>query len=236
MKTLFLGQAIAHPTIAHERGVVLKSDDAQEGITLTILAGCTVKITDDSFNDARATGPLTFVIEKDAKLFYDMSTVDDPRYDEAITSCDELYDAIDKKLTFRFVGPGASADIRCICYGKGKRVISLRTMQHHVAPNTKSNLLIKGVFDGQAKLIANNLIRIEEGAQQVDAREMNKNLLLSDQARVITIPKLEVHADDVSAQHGASISRLSADELFYCQSRGMSQAQASTFLIKSFLS
>lgn len=194
-----------------------------------------VTIVDDTQHTQWDTLPVSFIVARDTQLIYRLTVVDDPRYAEGFVGNETPCDYIDKKLTFKLNGPGATAELSCVCFGSGSRVISLRTMQHHVVGDTSSNLLIKGALEGNAKLICNNLIRIEENAQKVVAKEMNKNLLLSDQARVITIPKLEVYADDVSALHGASISRLNDNDIFYCQSRGMSYEQATEFLINSFL-
>ena len=142
---------------------------------------------------------------------------------------------IEKKLTVSCRGRGAQADLSYLILGRGNETFSLTTVQGHQAPHSKSNLSIKGVFFDQARLITNNLIRIEKGADHVQAREENKNLLLGSRARVITIPKLEVHANEVHCQHGAAVSRIDEAQLFYLESRGLSHDQAQQLLIESFL-
>lgn len=139
------------------------------------------------------------------------------------------------ELVFHLVGQGAQADVTFLFYATQMAAYRLKTVQQHDAPHTKSNLVVKGVITDQARLLCDNLIRIEKTGQGSNAAQVNKNLLLSTHARVVTIPKLEVFADDVSAAHGAAISRISDSDLFYCQSRGIDKKEAHDFLIQSFL-
>src|SRR5436190_1119631 len=85
--------------------------------------------------------------------------------------------------------------------------------------NISIKLTIKSVLFDESRLYCENLIRIEKDAQKVVASEQNKNLLIGEKSRVVSIPKLEVEANDVSCQHGAAISKLNNDHLFYLQSR-----------------
>jgi Fe-S cluster assembly protein SufD len=92
----------------------------------------------------------------------------------------------------------------------------------------------KAIVDGKAHSVFNGRVAVAQKAQQTNASQINRNLLLSDKARVDTKPQLEIVADDVKCAHGATVSQLQADEIFYLQSRGISPAQAQRLLIYAF--
>ncbi len=140
-----------------------------------------------------------------------------------------------KSLNFEFIGEGTNAKIKCFYEGKGNQKSRITTLQHHKASNSFSDLEIRGVFHDEASFYCENLIRIEKGIQKVSAREHNKNLLIGDMAKVVSIPKLEIEAHDVSCQHGSAISRLNNEHLFYLKSRGINLDEAKKTLIKAFL-
>lgn len=140
----------------------------------------------------------------------------------------------DKNITVNLNGENADAKILGAIMGeKGK--ITINTFQHHRAPNTKSDLLIKGVFAGHAKYDYEGLIKIDPKAQKSNAYQKNNNLLLSDKAHVDTSPKLEILADDVRCTHGATVGRMDEEELFYLMSRGIPKKEAEKLVISGFL-
>ncbi|MFA6391555.1 MAG: SufD family Fe-S cluster assembly protein [Patescibacteria group bacterium] len=140
----------------------------------------------------------------------------------------------DKNITINLEGDGAEARILGAILGsKGKT--NINTFQHHRAPNTKSDLLIKGVFLNQTSYQYEGLIKIDPKAQKSNAYQKNNNLLLSDQAHVDTSPKLEILADDVRCTHGATVGRIDEEELFYLMSRGISRKEAEKLVISGFL-
>lgn len=104
----------------------------------------------------------------------------------------------------------------------------------HRQPHCTSRQLYKGVLDGKSHAVFNGKVFVRHGAQQTDAQQTNKNLLLSEEARVDTKPQLEIFADDVKCTHGAAIGQLSEDELFYLESRGINPALARNMLTYGF--
>ena len=104
----------------------------------------------------------------------------------------------------------------------------------HRQPNCTSRQLYKGILDGKSRAVFNGKVFVRHGAQQTDAQQTNKNLLLSNQAEVDTKPQLEIFADDVKCTHGAAIGQLSEDELFYLESRGINPALARNMLTYGF--
>jgi Fe-S cluster assembly protein SufD len=91
----------------------------------------------------------------------------------------------------------------------------------HQQPHCNSHQLYKGILDGNGRAVFNGKIFVREGAQKTDARQTNKNLLLSDKARVDTKPQLEIYADDVKCAHGAAVGQIDPEELFYLETRGI---------------
>ena len=91
----------------------------------------------------------------------------------------------------------------------------------HKQPHCNSHQLYKGILDGNGRAVFNGKIFVREGAQKTDAMQTNKNLLLSDKARVDTKPQLEIFADDVKCAHGAAVGQIDPEELFYLETRGI---------------
>jgi Fe-S cluster assembly protein SufD len=101
-------------------------------------------------------------------------------------------------------------------------------------PYGQTNQLHKCIVNGKAHGIFNGKILVPQAAQQTNANQLSRTLLLSPQARIDTKPQLEITADDVKCSHGATISQLSDDEMFYLQSRGLDPATSRTLLINAF--
>ena len=104
----------------------------------------------------------------------------------------------------------------------------------HRQPHCTSHQLYKGILDGKSRAVFNGKVFVREGAQQTDARQTNRNLLLSTEARVDTKPQLEIFADDVKCAHGATVGQLEDEELFYLASRGLHPDIARNLLTYGF--
>lgn len=123
-------------------------------------------------------------------------------------------------------------------------LFALRGEQHadqhvnllHNAAHTTSDQLFKMVLDDESRGVFTGRLEIAKDAQKVDASQLNKNLVLSKKSHVDTRPQLIVHADDVKCAHGATVGQLSSDEVFYLQSRGLTQARAQKILCHAFAS
>ncbi|MCH9618574.1 MAG: hypothetical protein SP4CHLAM5_07070 [Chlamydiia bacterium] len=106
----------------------------------------------------------------------------------------------------------------------------------HLAEETKSRQHYQGVCDEAARASFEGQIYVDQIAQKTDSYQLSKHLLIGDKARAFSKPNLEVFADDVIASHGATISELNEEELFYLTSRGISKEQARVLLKQGFLS
>lgn len=104
----------------------------------------------------------------------------------------------------------------------------------HQLPNCQSHQTYKGIVDGRARAVFNGKVFVRENASGTDARQSNKNLLLSNDARVDTKPQLEIFNDDVKCAHGATVGQLEEEELFYLLSRGLNESLARNLLTYGF--
>jgi len=104
----------------------------------------------------------------------------------------------------------------------------------HKQPYCNSHQLYKGILDGNGRAVFNGKIFVRPGAQKTDAMQTNKNLLLSNEARVDTKPQLEIFADDVKCAHGAAVGQIDQEELFYLETRGLNPALARNLLTYGF--
>jgi Fe-S cluster assembly protein SufD len=104
----------------------------------------------------------------------------------------------------------------------------------HTKAHGTSRQLHKAIVDGQARAVFNGRIFVRPGAQQTDAQQQSRNLLLSEEAQVDTKPELEIFADDVKCAHGAAVGALDPEELFYLQSRGLNPITARNLLTYGF--
>jgi len=131
-------------------------------------------------------------------------------------------------------GEKAHAELNGLSVLNGEQQAYDHTVIDHAVPNCTSEQFYKGILEGHSKSEFDGTIVIRRGAQQSNASQLNKNLLLSDDAKVITRPQLKIDADDVKCSHGATVGQLSEEELFYIRSRGLSHAQARAILTFGF--
>ena len=129
-------------------------------------------------------------------------------------------------------------NIETLMYGlyltRGDQVVDNHTAIYHDHPNCNSWEVYKGVMDGDSRAVFNGKVFVRPEAQKTDAKQTNRNLLLSDGARVHTKPQLEIFADDVKCTHGATVGQLDDVALFYLRSRGIGEAAARTLLTYAF--
>lgn len=104
----------------------------------------------------------------------------------------------------------------------------------HRKPHCTSHQLYKGILDGKSRAVFNGKVFVRHDAQKTDAMQTNKNLLLSNEARVDTKPQLEILADDVKCAHGAAVGQIDEDELFYLKARGIHPDLARNLLTYGF--
>jgi len=131
-------------------------------------------------------------------------------------------------------GEGAECTLNGLYLAAGKQHVDNHTVIDHVQPHCASRELYKGILDDQSSAVFNGTIIVRKDAQKTDARQSNKNLLLSEGATINSKPQLEINADDVKCAHGTSIGHLDDDSVYYLRSRGVGLAEARTVLTYGF--
>jgi Fe-S cluster assembly protein SufD len=119
--------------------------------------------------------------------------------------------------------------------GNGSQHLDFDTTQEHAAPNTTSDLAFRGVLEESATAVWRGMIRVDPGAQQTDAFQESRNLLLSKSAHADAIPGLEIEANDVRCTHAAAVAQIDAEQLHYLRSHGLADEQAKRLIIEGFL-
>jgi Fe-S cluster assembly protein SufD len=139
------------------------------------------------------------------------------------------------RMETRLSGPGSSARVTGAYAGNGSQHLDFDTTQEHAAPNTTSDLAFRGVLEESATAVWRGMIRVDRGAQQTDAFQESRNLLLSKSAHADAIPGLEIEADDVRCTHAAAVAQIDAEQLHYLRSHGLPDEQAKRLIIEGFL-
>jgi Fe-S cluster assembly protein SufD len=133
-------------------------------------------------------------------------------------------------------GEGIDCILNGLYLAEGRQVIDNHMRVEHAKPHCASHELYKGVLDGAARSVFNGLIHVHPGAQKTDAKQSNRNLLLSSSAIANSNPQLEIFADDVKCTHGSTVGQLDEDAIFYLRSRGIGQEAARSLLTYAFAS
>jgi Fe-S cluster assembly protein SufD len=134
----------------------------------------------------------------------------------------------------RLDGPAAECDVHGLFMVDGSRQADLYTVIEHVAPNTRSNELVRGVATGRGRGAFNGRIVVGAGASKTDSQQSSRNLILSPLAEINTRPQLEILTDDVKCSHGATTGALDANQMFYLLSRGIDPDTARGLLTFAF--
>ncbi len=133
-------------------------------------------------------------------------------------------------------GEGCRTSLNGLYVTHNSQHVDNHTRIDHARPHCDSRELYKGILNDKSTGVFNGKIVVRQDAQKTNAKQTNKNLLLSEDALVDATPQLEIFADDVKCTHGATIGRLNDDELFYMRSRGIGEESARTLLTYAFAS
>lgn len=139
---------------------------------------------------------------------------------------EETYSTVD--------GQDARSEILSVALPTTGQEYDQRTFQHHGARDTHSDLLFKNTLFGKAKTIFSGLIFVDEGAHGTDAYQTCRNLMMTDECEANSMPGLEINADDVKCSHGSTSARVSDEEIFYLQARGINAKMARSLVAMGF--
>lgn len=129
---------------------------------------------------------------------------------------------------------GANAKNTVLYLSSDNQNFDIYTASIHIAENTSSNIITKGVLNDESKVLSRGLVRIEQNAYGSDGYENQEALLLSEKAEANAIPNLEINNHDVKCSHGSSVGQLDEEKIFYLQSRGLNKKQARKQIIEGY--
>jgi Fe-S cluster assembly protein SufD len=131
-------------------------------------------------------------------------------------------------------GSGATSRVTGAYFADGTQHLDYDTFQEHIAPNCESDFAFKGALRDSATAVWRGMIRVEPDAQKTNAYQECRNLMLSPTAHAVPIPGLEIMANDVRCTHGATVSRVDREQLFYLMTRGLPRAEAERMVVRGF--
>ena len=141
---------------------------------------------------------------------------------------------IRNNVTIRPDAEGCESHLYGLFLGEGTMHVDNHTLVDHAMPNCFSNELYKGVLDDKSTGVFNGKVLVREDAQQTNAYQSNKSILLTETAQMYAKPELEIYADDVRCSHGATTGQLDADAIFYLRSRGLTEAESRALMLTAF--
>jgi Fe-S cluster assembly protein SufD len=131
-------------------------------------------------------------------------------------------------------GEGSFSEMLGLYFADTNQHFAQRTLQSHNAPHSTSDLLYKGALKENSRSEYSGLIKVLQGAQGTDAYQANRNLVLSEDAMARSIPQLEIEANEVRCTHGATVSPVEEEHLFYLMSRGIDRVTAQKLVVFGF--
>lgn len=176
-------------------------------------------------------------VQRDGQEAFNVGTT------EVSLGCGSRYDSTNINLggvlsrhdiDLKFTAEGGEAFVDGLYMLNGSQHHDTHSIIDHLAPNCISHQTYKGVLNDHSRGVFNGKVFVRENAHGTDAKQSNKNLLLSDTARVDTKPQLEIFNDDVKCAHGATVGQLEEEELFYLLTRGLPMTLARNLLTYGF--
>jgi Fe-S cluster assembly protein SufD len=227
----------ARPTVSHPRNLILIGSGSHASVIETYLGDgeyFTNAVTEIVVGEGSVVGHCKFQ-EESAQAFH-ISTlqIEQSRGSVFASRSIAFGGAIARTEINAVLEEGSECTLNGLYIGDGRRHIDTRTSIDHAKPHAASHETYKGILDGHSSAVFNGKIIVRKDAQKTDAKQTNKNLLLSEDATINTKPQLEILADDVRCTHGATIGQLDAESIFYLRSRGIGAQAARAMLIEAF--
>jgi len=170
----------------------------------------------------------------DASVLAHLAVVQDPTSSLQLTTAAAGwgFSRLEPRIVQR--GGGAATRLRALQWVHDDQLADTHSLVRFEGPDGSLDQVHKSVADGNGRSVFNGAVQVPRAAQRTDAAQLSRSLLLSDRARIDTKPELEIVADDVKCAHGATVSQLQSEELFYLRSRGIAEDQAARLLLAGY--
>jgi Fe-S cluster assembly protein SufD len=237
---LFVSTGQDGPTVTHPRNLIV----AEEASEVTVVEDYVSIDSGLAFSNA-ATELVAgddavishYLIEREDKQAFNVSTLRIQQGRDAnVASHSVLLGGalVRNNVHPVLAGEGSECLINGLFLGHGRQHLDNYMLVEHASPHCSSRQFYNGILDDHAHGVFHGRIIVHKDAQKTDAKQTNRNLLLSDDAQIDTKPQLEIYADDVKCTHGATIGQLDETALFYLRSRGIDEVSARRLLLLAF--
>ena len=228
------------PIASHPRSLIIAGDGSQASIVEDYLAlgdgPCLTNAVTEIVTGENSVVEHYKLQDESEKAFH-LSTVQvsQARSSSFVSHSISLGGALVRNdLRIALDGDGAECTLNGLYVAGDEQHVDNHTVIDHIQPHCSSRELYKGILDDKSSAVFNGSIIVRKDAQKTDARQSNKNLLLSESATINSKPQLEINADDVKCAHGTSIGHLDEDSVYYLRSRGIGLNESRTVLTYGF--
>jgi Fe-S cluster assembly protein SufD len=237
---LYVSTRTAAPVITHPRNLIVAGEDSQATVVEDY-----VSLGDDVCFSNGVTevvvgqsGVLShYLIERESPQAFNVSTlrIQQDR-SSSVTSHSVLVGGalVRNNVHPVMAGEGGECQINGLFMATGRQHMDNYMRVEHAAPHCGSRQFYHGILDGASRGVFHGRIIVHKDAQKTDAKQTNRNLLLSEDAQIDTKPQLEIYADDVKCTHGATIGQVNEEAIFYLRSRGIAKDAARALLLFAF--
>jgi Fe-S cluster assembly protein SufD len=238
---LYLSTEENAPTMTHPRNLIVAEDHSQVaviedyasvGAASTVLSNAVTELVAGENTVAQH-----YMIEREHLKAFNVSTLRIQQGRSANVASHSLLfggGLVRNNVHPVLAGEGGECLINGLFLGTGRQHLDNYMHVEHASPHCGSRQFYNGILDEQSHGVFHGRIVVHKAAQKTDAKQTNRNLLLSDDAQIDTKPQLEIYADDVKCTHGATIGQIEEDALFYLRSRGISEADSRRLLLMAF--
>ena len=230
------------PSMSHPRNLIVAEENSQATFVedyVSLDGGAVFCNTVTELVAGDHTVLSHYMIEREHKQAFNISTlrIEQGRSANVVSHSVLLGGALVRNNVHPVLaGEGGECLINGLFIGNGHQHLDNYMLVEHASPHCGSRQFYNGILDGHAHAVFHGRIIVHEDAQKTDAKQTNRNLLLSDDAQIDTKPQLEIYADDVKCTHGATIGQIEGDALFYLRSRGIDEVSARKLLLFAFAS
>jgi Fe-S cluster assembly protein SufD len=238
---LFISTANDKPQMSHPRNLIVAENETQATVVedYVSLGGETPAFSNTATELFAGDNAVVshYMIEREHQQAFNISTLRLQQGRSANVSSHSLLlggGLVRNNVHPVLAGEGSECLINGLFIGNGQQHLDNYMLVEHASPHCASRQFYNGILDDKAHGVFHGRIIVHKDAQKTDAKQTNRNLLLSDDARIDTKPQLEIYADDVKCTHGATIGQIEENALFYLRSRGIDEISARKLLLLAF--
>ena len=239
---LFVTTDSGSPVITHPRNLIVAEDQSQISIVedyVSLGSGVAFSNTATELVAGESAVVSHYMLERESTDAFNISTLRIQQARSANTATHSILlggGLVRNNVHPVLAGEGGECLINGLFIGTGRQHLDNYMLVEHAQPHCSSRQFYNGILDGRSHGVFHGRIIVHKAAQKTDAKQTNRNLLLSDDAQIDTKPQLEIYADDVKCTHGATIGQIEENALFYLRSRGIDERAARKLLLLAFAS